>query len=60
MFSKIITTFTLIFTLLFQGVGVHHTPHAEEVRLKAVLVADIHSDADFLRDRSNRTTPIRW
>lgn len=53
MFSKIITTFTLIFTLLFQGVGVHHTPHAEEVRLKAVLVADIHADADFLRDRSN-------
>lgn len=53
MLSKLITTFTLIITLLFQGFGVRHTPHPEEVRLKAVLIADIHADADFLRDRSN-------
>ena len=53
MFAKLLATFTLIFSLLFQTVGVRPAKHAEEIRLKAVLVSDIHSDADFKRDRTD-------
>lgn len=53
MFAKLLATFTLIFSLLFQTVGVRSAKHAEEIRLKAVLVSDIHSDADFKRDRTD-------
>ena len=53
MFAKLIATFTLILSLLCQNFAVLPARHAEDVRLKAVLVSDIHSDADFKRDRTD-------
>ena len=53
MFAKLIATLTLIISLLFQTATVFPAPHGEDVRLKAVLVSDIHSDADFKRDRTD-------
>jgi len=51
MFAKLFTTFTLIISLLFQNFAVLPESHSEDVRLKAVLISDIHADADFFRDR---------
>ncbi len=53
MFARIITSLTLIFTLLFQNAGVLPAKHADDIILKAVLVSDIHADADPTRDRTN-------
>ncbi len=53
MFAKLIATFTLIFTLLFQNLGAQPVRPKEGVLFKAILTADIHADADFLRDRMN-------
>ncbi len=53
MFARILTSLALIFTLLFQNFWVFPVRHSGDVRLKAVLVADIHADADPTRDRSN-------
>ena len=53
MFARIVTSLALIVTLLFQNFFVLPVRHAKEVQLKAVLVADIHADADPTRDRSN-------
>ena len=51
--AKLFTTITPIFTLLFQNLAVLPARHAADVRLKAVLVADIHADANPIRDRSD-------
>ena len=53
MFMRIITTITLVFTLLFQNAGIMPAKHADDIQLKAVLVSDIHADADPTRDRTN-------
>ena len=53
MFARIVTSLALICTLLFQNLFVLPARHSADVQLKAVLVADIHADADPVRDRSN-------
>ncbi len=53
MLARILTSLALIVTLLFQNAFVLPARHAADVQLKAVLVADIHADADPTRDRSN-------
>ena len=53
MLKKLFTTLVLIVTLLFQNLFVFPVPHAEDVRLKAILISDIHADADFKRDRTD-------
>ncbi|MBR0510881.1 MAG: metallophosphoesterase [Clostridia bacterium] len=51
MFEKLFTTVVLILTLFLQNLFVLPVRHAQDVQLKAVLIADIHADADFTRDR---------
>lgn len=53
MLSKLFVTFTLILSLLFQNLAVLPVRHAEDVRLKAVLLADIHTDGNPIRDRND-------
>ena len=53
MFARIVTSLALVVTLLFQNLLVLPARHSADVQLKAVLVADIHADADPTRDRSN-------
>ncbi|MBQ4244134.1 MAG: metallophosphoesterase [Clostridia bacterium] len=53
MIAKLFTSLALIVTLLFQNAAVMPARHADDIQLKAVLVSDIHSDADFTRDRTN-------
>mgnify|MGYP002626302300 CR=1 FL=1 len=53
MLAKIFTSIGLIFSLIFQNFGFPSIPRNEDLILKAVLVADIHADADFARDRTN-------
>ena len=53
MIAKLFVTFTLIVSLLFQGFAVLPGKHGRDVRLKALLIADIHADADPTRDRTN-------
>ncbi|MBR3438335.1 MAG: metallophosphoesterase [Clostridia bacterium] len=53
MFMRLITSIALVFTLLFQNAGVLPAKHADDIALKAVLVSDIHADADPTRDRTN-------
>ena len=53
MIAKLFTTFVLILTLLFQNAGASPAKHTDDVQLKAVIVSDIHTDADFARDRNN-------
>lgn len=53
MFARIVTSLALVVTLLFQNLFVLPARHDADVQLKAVLVADIHADADPTRDRSN-------
>lgn len=48
----------LIITLLFQNCFVHPVKHAADIRLKAVLISDIHADADPTRDRTNTLREI--
>ncbi|MCR5040985.1 MAG: metallophosphoesterase [Clostridia bacterium] len=50
---KFFTTLALIITLLFQNFALIPTRHGDDVRLKAVLISDIHADADPFRDRSD-------
>ena len=51
--GKIFTSLGLIITLLIQNFFVFPVNHGDNVLLKAVLIADIHADADFARDRTN-------
>ena len=53
MIAKFFTSLGLILTLLLQNFFVFPAKHDESIRLKAVLIADIHADADFTRDRTN-------
>ncbi len=58
MFARLFTTIILIFTLLFQNLGAAPVKRADNVLLKAVIVSDIHTDADFTRDRNNNLREI--
>ena len=58
MFAKIVTTLVLIVTLLFRIFAVLPVRHDRDIRLKAVLISDIHADADPTRDRTNRMREI--
>ncbi len=53
MFARLLTTIALVFSLLFQNLAVMPLKKADDVQLKAVLISDIHADADFTRDRCN-------
>ena len=53
MFAKIFTSIALIFSLIFQNMAFRAIPRKKDIIMKAVLVADIHADADFARDRTN-------
>ena len=53
MVAKFLTSLALILTLLFHSIFVKPVRPAQGVLLKAVLVADIHADADPCRDRTN-------
>ena len=53
MFARLLVSISLIFSLLAQNIGVMPSHHAQDIRLKAVLISDIHADADFTRDRTN-------
>lgn len=53
MFARLFTTIVLVFSLLFQNLAVMPLKKADDVQLKAVLISDVHADADFSRDRSN-------
>ena len=58
MFARLLTTIALVFSLLFQSLTVLPVKKADGVELKAVLISDIHADADFTRDRSNTLRQI--
>ena len=58
MIAKLFTTLVLIFTLLLQNICVVPVCHKKELRLKAVLISDIHADADGTRDRTNMMREI--
>ena len=51
--AKLFTTIALIISLLFQNFAVLPVRHSGDIRLKAVLIADIHADANPIRDRSD-------
>lgn len=53
MFARLSVTAALVISLLFQSLVVTPVKKADDVQLKAVLISDIHADADFTRDRSN-------
>ena len=53
MAARFFATLALIFTLFLRNLSVLPACHAPDVRLKAVLVADVHADADFTRERMN-------
>ena len=53
MVARLITMLTVIMTLLAQNFCVLPACHPCDVRLKAVLISDIHADADPTRDRTN-------
>ncbi|MBQ7639324.1 MAG: metallophosphoesterase [Clostridia bacterium] len=53
MFAKLFTTLMLILSLLFQNFSVIPIRHADNISLKAVLISDIHADADPVRDRND-------
>ena len=53
MFAKLFTTLTLIIALLFQNIAVLPARHSDDIRLKAVLIADIHTDGNPIRDRND-------
>ena len=58
MFARLFTTIALVFTLLFQNLAVVPLEKPDDVQLKAVLISDIHADADFTRDRCNALRQI--
>ena len=58
MFTRLFTTIALVFSLLLQNLAVTPLQKADDVRLKAVLISDIHADADCTRDRSNALRQI--
>ena len=51
MFARLCTTIVLVFSLLLQTLAVTPLKKADDVRLKAVLLADIHADADPTHER---------
>ncbi len=53
MIARLFVTIPLIFSLLAQSFAVLPARRDESVLMKAVLISDIHSDADFTRDRTN-------
>jgi 3',5'-cyclic AMP phosphodiesterase CpdA len=53
MFARLFTTVVLVVSLLSQSLAVTPLQKADDVQLKAVLISDIHADADFTRDRCN-------
>ncbi|MBQ6065423.1 MAG: metallophosphoesterase [Clostridia bacterium] len=53
MTAKLFATLTLIISLLFQNIAVLPARHPQDVRLKAVLLADIHTDGNPIRDRND-------
>ena len=53
MVTKILTTFSLIISLLLQNFFLLPAKPEEHVQMKAVLISDIHADADFTRDRTD-------
>ena len=53
MIARLFTTIALVITLLFQNIVAPPVRHSDDVQLKAVLISDIHTDADFTRDRNN-------
>lgn len=53
MIARLFITFSLIFSLLFQGFTALPSRRTDDVKMKAVLISDLHSDGDFTRDRSN-------
>ena len=58
MFARLFTTIVLIASLLTQTLAVRPLKKPDDVQLKAVLISDIHADADFTRDRSNELRQI--
>lgn len=58
MFARLFTTIVLVASLMFQNLAVRPLKNADDVQLKAVLISDIHADADFTRDRSNNLRQI--
>ena len=58
MFARLFTTIVLVCSLLLQSIAVLPLKKADDVQLKAVLISDIHADADFTRDRSNTLRQI--
>ncbi len=58
MFARLFTTIILVFSLMFQNFAVMPLKKADDVQLKAVLISDIHADADFTRDRCNTLRQI--
>ncbi|MBR0113141.1 MAG: metallophosphoesterase [Clostridia bacterium] len=53
MIARLFVTLSLIFSLLFQSPAALPPRRADDVKMKAVLISDIHSDADFTRERTN-------
>ena len=53
MLAKLFTTLTLIVALLFQNFAVVPVRHSDDIILKAVLLADIHTDGNPIRDRND-------
>ena len=53
MFARLLTTMVLVLSLAFQNLAVMPVKKADDVQLKAVLISDIHADADPTRDRCN-------
>ena len=58
MLARLFTTIALVLSLMFQNLAVVPLKKADDVQLKAVLISDIHADADFTRDRSNALRQI--
>ncbi|MCR5484082.1 MAG: metallophosphoesterase [Clostridiales bacterium] len=51
MSRKIFTTICLIISLLFQSAFIFPAKHADDIKLKAVLVSDIHTDGNPIDER---------
>ena len=58
MFARLFTTITLILSLIIPNISVTPIKKADDIQLKAVLISDIHSDADFTRNRCNELRKI--
>ena len=51
MVARLFTTIALVVTLLFQSLTILPLQKADDVQLKAVLISDIHADADPTNER---------